>query len=660
MVEFLSGSDSKEIQDLLTTCKEGNKEEFFSCLEKVRFKRNLFPIEASLLCETVFSHGYYRLAEDIIKYCELEAANHSEIIQIRKHIDLDHIDLADVRIWLGGTVSLHPLIPAIEVGLIHHRFKPFVACGGFDTLHHDLLNNDSDLFKFNPDFVVLAYDISHLAPEVVAPRRNLLQAYKYIDQGIERLQGSLTSFREKSSADILIHTLPKGDFPELWYSDGTSASNSMDLHTYLNRKITDLCRSLDGVYVIDLSRLAEEIGYRNFSDERRRFFASYPASANAMASWGILISDCIHTIKKGPRKVIVLDLDDTLWGGIVGEVGPLGVDIGPQYPGNSYLEFQRNLLDLKSQGILLAVCSKNEKETALSVFKSHPYIAIHLDDIVSCQIGWEPKPEGLKQIAMDLNLGLNSFVFIDDSPQERASVRQILPEVLVPDLPRDPVERPAFLKSLRELWPLSITESDIKRTEFYIADKKRKYLKAEYEDYEKYLINLKQVLQVGLIANHEWKRVAQMHLRTNQFNMTTRRYSETDLHDICSKGSRIYTGSLEDCFGDQGIVVVAVIIPEKDIWKIDSFLMSCRVMKRDIDVSFLRYIGMQAISCEVHTLLGEYVPTERNKPVADFYRSFGFNGPSIMKGSSSQWWKLDIKSALPETPAVRIMERYEI
>lgn len=660
MGEYRNFSDPRGIRDLMAACKRGNKDEVTSCLGRILLKGNLCPKEASFLCENVFSNGFKAIVEDIIRNCDVKAAQHSDIMRMRKHIDFDYIELPEVKVWIGGTVSFHPLVSAIEIGLLHQGLKPRVRCGGFDTLHHDFLNAGSDLYKFNPDFVVLAYDLSHLAPEVVAPRQRLSQAREYIAKGVEMLQASLTSYRARSSAGILIHTIPKGDFPDLGYCDWVSASGNVHLHMCLNQKVTSLCQEIDGVYVVDLAKLAEEIGLGQFRDERRRFYGSFPASADAMVSWGTLAADCISTIKKGPRKVIVLDLDGTLWGGIVGEVGPLGVDIGPQYPGNAYVEFQRNLLDLKNQGILLSVCSKNDPEVALSVFRSHPHMPIHLDDIVSYQIGWDPKPKALMQIALDLNLGLDSFVFLDDSPHERAAIRQTFPEVLTPDLPRDPVDRPAFLKSIRELWPLSMTESDSRRTELYSADKRRKKLQVECEDYSSYLINLEQVLQVGLTDDHEWKRVAQMHVRTNQFNMTTRRYNETDLRNICSRGGRIYVGSLEDCFGNQGIVVTAVIIPENGIWRLDSFLMSCRVMSRGVEASFLKYIVSQAESNGVHTLLGEYIPTDRNKPAADFYRSFGFTGPSVMNNSSSQWWELDVELALPGTSAVRIVERSKV
>ena len=591
---------------------------------------------------------------------DLRTARYSQITQMRRRINLALIESPAVKIWIAGTVSVHPMVPAIEVGLLHHGFKAHVKCGGFNTLHQDFLDASSDLYCCAPDFVVLAYDLPHLVPEVVSPRRRLSLATGHIDQGVDRLRTSLTSFRARSSAEVVIHTLPKGGFPQLGYCDWGSPTGAAHLHTYLNQKITGLCQDVDGVYAVDLAGLAEEIGFMHFRDERRRFFASYPASADAMTFWGILVADCIRAAKKGPRKVIVLDLDGTLWGGIVGEVGPLGVDVGTEYPGNAYLEFQRNLLDLKAQGVLLAICSKNDPEVALSVFKSHPHMAIRLDDIVSYQIGWNPKSEGLRQIALDLNLGLDSFVFIDDSPHERATIRHAFPEVLVPELPRDCVEYPKFLKSIRELWPLSLTESDLRRTELYLADKERRKLRAEYTDPRGYLECLEQVLRVDLIDAHEYKRVAQMHVRINQFNMTTRRYSEADLHGICSRGDRIYVGSLKDCFGDQGIVIAAVVVPEDGIWRLDSLLMSCRVMSRDVDVSFLKAIVDRARSVGVNTLLGEYVPTERNKPAATFYESFGFDGPSVVDDSSSQWWRLDTTVTLPETSTVRIVQRTQL
>ena len=336
----------------------------------------------------------------------------------------------------------------------------------------------------------------------------------------------------------------------------------------------------------------------------------------------------IRNALAGPRKkLLALDLDNTLWGGVVGEDGMGGLDLAPTGSGARYYDFQKRVRDLRNMGVLLAVVSKNTPQDALDAIRTHPHMLLREDDFVSLMINWQPKPENLRQIAATLNIGLDSFVFIDDSPIERESVRTALPEVAVPDFPSDTSTLESFISDMsRDFFLLPrATDEDADKTEMYRAEAKREGEKTNFGTLEDFLASLDMELTLSPLSARDIPRAAQLTQKTNQFNTTTRRYTEADLARMSADPSWfIRIGSLRDRFGDLGQILLLIARIEGEKATIDTFLMSCRTMGRGVENAAVAEIESELEENGVDRIEAIYIPTPKNSPVADLWPRMGY------------------------------------
>ncbi|MBQ3709542.1 MAG: HAD-IIIC family phosphatase [Bacteroidales bacterium] len=321
------------------------------------------------------------------------------------------------------------------------------------------------------------------------------------------------------------------------------------------------------------------------------------------------------------KKCLVLDLDNTLWGGILGEDGPDGIKIGGDYPGKAFLLFQQGLLELSRNGVVLAVCSKNNEQEVLDLWEKNPYLVLRKEHFAAYRINWQDKASNLKELAEELNLGLDSFVFVDDNPTERALVKQLLPMVSVPDFPAQPYELPVFFKKLveEEFKVYSITEEDKAKTLQYQANAMRSNLQKRFEDFDGFLKSLDMHLTVGAANEYNIPRIAQMTQKTNQFNLTTKRYTDAEIRTMIEKGWKVFCLSVADRFGDSGITGCAIIKGNE----MDTFLLSCRILGKGIETAFLKKVLQMLREEGVSELNATYIPTAKNAQVKDFYEGVG-------------------------------------
>jgi FkbH-like protein len=344
-----------------------------------------------------------------------------------------------------------------------------------------------------------------------------------------------------------------------------------------------------------------------------------------------------------------LDLDGTLWGGIVGEVGSDGIHLGPAAPGIEFVEFQRALLNLTRRGIILALCSKNNMDDAMAVIRHHKYMVLREEHFGSMRINWKNKADNIRDIARELNIGLDSIVFIDDNPTERELVRQLLPEVLTVEMPKDFSRYRSTLESLSDFELLAVTREDEMRAAQYQASGKRQATRSMAKSLGEYLCSLNIKVEIELADTKHLSRLVQLFNKTNQFNLTTRRYQAGDVDNFLkSKNARMYTLSVQDRFGDHGLVGIALIFLDGQTWKIDSFLMSCRVMGLSVETAFLAKICDDALGEDIQTLVGEYLPTSKNHPVKEFYATHRFNLDRDDDGH--QFWKLNLDDGAIKKP----------
>jgi len=326
------------------------------------------------------------------------------------------------------------------------------------------------------------------------------------------------------------------------------------------------------------------------------------------------------------KKCIVLDLDNTLWGGIIGEDGFNGIKLGPDPPGNAFMEFQKTLLSFHQRGIILAINSKNNYDDAIKVIQEHPYMQLREDNFASLKINWNDKVSNMKEIAEEINIGLDSIIFFDDDPVNREFVKINLPQVEIIDLPRDPSEFVNILKRLNEFSVLKITQEDQQRGKMYVEQRKRNDLEKSSPNLEGFLKQLDLRVSIKTANDFTIPRISQLTLKTNQFNLTTKRYQENDIKKFAQdKSYLVGCAQVEDKFGDNGITGVFIVNKNNPKeWYLDTFLLSCRVMGREVEKGIIGYVIKKAKESGVQYLRAQFIPTQKNKPVEDFLPNCGF------------------------------------
>lgn len=322
------------------------------------------------------------------------------------------------------------------------------------------------------------------------------------------------------------------------------------------------------------------------------------------------------------KKCLVLDLDNTLWGGILGEDGIAGIKIGGDYPGKAFTYWQQSLLELKKSGVMLAICSKNNEADVLDAWDNNPFMVLRKGDFVAWRINWQDKTTNIQELAKELNIGLDSMVFIDDNPTERELIRQFLPMVEVPEFPDKPYQLMSFYdKLVNDYFKVySVTNEDKAKTEQYKANENRLALQKKIADFDDYLRSLEIKVKILPLDEYNLPRIAQMTQKTNQFNLTTRRYNENDIQQLSKEGCLIYCVSVSDKFGDSGITGVIILRPEsEDVVFIDSMLLSCRILGKGIEFAFLDAVLNKLVDKGYKTAKARYMKTAKNSQVCDFY-----------------------------------------
>ena len=446
-----------------------------------------------------------------------------------------------------------------------------------------------------------------------------------INMNYEKLSQELSDF--KTRFQYFISKIPKEKtiiaFTAETLFSFKPMNSSHDLFIALsdyNKSLIDIANSRPNSKVIDFKEFTYMIGTDVFN--WRYYYISQslinPKYNKKFISWFDLKLNAIRSKRK---KCLVLDLDNTLWGGILGEDGIDGINLGNTYPGLAFYDFQKALLELYKSGVILTVCSKNNEEDVIDCFLNHPSQIINKNHLSTYRINWIDKPSNIRSIADELNIGLDSFVFIDDNPVERERVKFELPMVSVPEFPDEPFKLPSFLKSVQEEFFQihQLTNEDKIKTKQYKANSKRKIFSKKFDNIDDYLSSLEMELQVFDCNELNITRISQMTQKTNQFNLTTKRYSEEDLIKIKNQNSIINCLSVKDRFGDNGITVASVINIKDKIAYIDSFLLSCRILGRGIENAYLSFLLNKLYKIGIKKVESKYIPSKRNIQTSEFY-----------------------------------------
>lgn len=390
--------------------------------------------------------------------------------------------------------------------------------------------------------------------------------------------------------------------------------------------LLDLSRECPNVRILPYRRLIEEMGAENAFSFKMWYMGRILHTNEAQKRMVDLLLHTVRLQERIPKKVLLLDLDNTLWGGLAGEADHSPVVLSQEHTGLMYRNLQRVIAQMQRQGVLLGIVSKNNEKDAMDIIASHPHMVLRPEDFVCMKINWRTKPKNIAEIAKELNLGMDSFVFWDDNPAERALVKTVLPQVTVPDFPEKPEELPgAMIRIYRQYFEqAAITGEDRQKTRQYAENAKRNALKAQAADFASYLRQLAmEIVRESPEAHPE--RLTQLVNKTNQFNLTTKRYEQSDLQKLLQDtGKRIYLYRVKDCFGDNGIVAAVIVDLAESVPAIDTFVMSCRVMGRNIENAIVDDIEKELYEEGRTSLRARYLPTAKNKPVENLFDKLGY------------------------------------
>jgi FkbH-like protein len=531
-----------------------------------------------------------------------------------------------LTVGIAASFTPQPLEAFVGTALLDAGVgRPRVVFADYNQIHQACLDPAS-VFGVELDRIALLWRIEDVfESNLIAALEGDRAAADELLDGIADLAAMVAQCARREGIPIVASIPPT---PDGFGIDRLDAASSVDigrLHDRATAIVIDQLADVDGVRLLDHRRLVEEIGAGSAHDLRSVLLYRQPYRPAMVELLGTELGRSVAAFDRVPPKVIALDCDNTLWGGIVGEDGPDDVQIGSSFPGSAFRDFQLALRRLSRRGVLLAICSKNNPEDVDEVFNTRSDLALRADDIAAWRVNWEPKSANLAAIARELNLGLESFVFVDDSDFELAEVAAAHPQVRCLRVPDDLEELPELLAGSGLFRSMRVSDEDRKRTDMVRQERRREAAKAEISP-EAFLASLGLRVEFFRVDGEHVGRVTQLINKTNQFNLTTRRRSETDVAAlIASPTSAVHAIRVADRFGDYGLVGVVVTEATGADWEIDTFLMSCRVLRRGVETAMLAAVAEMARAAGARRLLGRYEPSAKNAQVAGFFGDHGFD-----------------------------------
>ena len=535
--------------------------------------------------------------------------------------------LPRIRLAILSSSTVDQLIPGIRVAGLRRRLLIDVHVAPYGQYRQQLLDDASPLRAFRPEYVLLSVS----AREAIA-RTPLTATSAEVDDSINRVLEELSSLwnkaRKNLGATVVQQTFLNVADPLFGSFDRLVPGAPTQQIARLNDRLAAVA-AREGALLLDIARAGERDGLDSWFDIARWLQGKLEIAPLAVAMYGELVVRIIAAQRGLSKKCLVLDLDNTVWGGIVGDDGADGIVLGEgSAAGEAYLAMQRYAKQLAQRGVILSVCSKNDPTVAETVFRDHPEMILKRSDIAAFVANWDDKAANLKRIASQLNIGLDSLVFVDDNPAERARIRQSLPSVAVPELPPDPAHYVRCLADAGYFEATAFTAEDGARSEQYAANASREALQQASDGLDEFLRDLEMVVVSGPFKSVDLVRIAQLINKTNQFNPTTRRYSldEVSRFAACDRCITLQF-RLVDRFGDNGIVSAMILRPDKagQVFEIDTWVMSCRVFGRQLEYEAMNIAVETVRVAGAQFLRADYIPTAKNRVVQDLYSNLGFS-----------------------------------
>ncbi|TXN75919.1 HAD-IIIC family phosphatase [Methylobacterium sp. WL18] len=545
--------------------------------------------------------------------------------------------LSTFKLGIMGTGTTDLIVPPLIASAARHGVALQAITGRYESALQDALDRESAINVFGPNAVLVALDHRSLPIDTVPGEAEL--AERIVEDCTQVYVTICDAVRQHCGAFCILQTIaipPEAIFGSL---DRSVPGTLEWIINRINDKITDLAHR-DGNVLFDVARIASVVGTANWFSPKEWNIAKLAFSYSSIPFYADRLGSLLGALQGKSRKCIILDLDNTIWGGVIGDDGITGINMRQgDATGEAHLALQKVALELYKRGILLAVSSKNTDEVAREPFRVHPEMLLREKHIVAFQANWRDKASNIVAIAAELNIGLDSLVFIDDNPVERDQIRHSLPQVLVPELSAEPSEYAWRTLATGAFEAITFAQEDKNRTQAYRTNAQRLALKSEAINLETYLESLEMQIYFDQFDEIGRSRIAQLINKSNQYNLTTRRYTENDIAIIGNdRGAFTLQVRLKDKFGDNGMISVVICHHEKPLsWRIDTWLMSCRVLGRGVENVVLWEILHHARKAGVSTLIGEWRPTGRNALVRDHYEKLGFTLSREEADGSTHW-----------------------
>jgi FkbH-like protein len=557
--------------------------------------------------------------------------------ELKRNLTKDFSSLPLRRLALLGDSATQFLAKAIKAHGYQEKINFEIFEADFDQLDRQILDSASELYRSEPEFIVLYLSSEKLLDRFA--RTGLEVRTRFGEQIVSEIQNWWDTIARHGRAKVIhLNFIEINDAIFGHFAAKVPASFSFQIKK-INYELMKLAQEQKHVFIADVAGLSNQAGYINAHDARLYSMAKVAFALDFLPPVAKAIVDVIKAISGAVKKCLILDLDNTVWGGVIGDDGMENIQIGELGMGHAFDRLQTWAKELKHRGIILAVCSKNELATAKRPFQEHPDMILRLEDIAVFVANWNNKADNIKQIQTTLNIGFDSMVFLDDSPFERNLVREHLPEVTIPELPEDPALYVPHLCALNLFETASFSDEDRERTRQYQEEAVRHDFQKSFTSVDEYLKSLDMASEVKAFDDFSIPRVAQLTQRSNQFNLRTVRYTEADI-DRLRRANECLTMSfgLADKFGDYGLIGLIILSRHGSIGAfIDTWIMSCRVLKRGMEEFIVNQMALKARSQGFQRLVGEYLPTPKNSMVKNLYEQMGF---TACEGR----WELDLAS----------------
>jgi len=559
-----------------------------------------------------------------------------------------------IRIAFLASSTINGFEETMRVKCFQKGIDCITYVADYNQYNQEILNQDSGLYKFKPDITFLILDTRHILGECFFSPYSIEHhdRKQIVYTKHKEIQNICRTFHENFDSKLVVTSLQIPSYSPYGISEGENYGLK-DIIYKINHELFDEFQqpASPKVFIYDFNEFVSKFGENNIFNYKQFFSGDIKISTEYIPKFINELMGYVYAVSGITKKCIVLDLDNTLWGGVIGEDGFDNIKLGDNPVGRSFVEFQKRLLALNKRGIVLAINSKNNFDDAIKVIQKHPNMILRENNFACVKINWDDKVENLQKIAEELNIGLDSLVFFDDDPINQEYVRESLPEVLVVEIPKDSSQYSQIITEMKDFDVLKITDEDTKRSGMYLGQKKRKELQSKVGNFNEFLKQMNIEVNVKKADSFSIPRISQLTLKTNQFNLTTKRYQEEEVSKFSSSDDKIVECvQVSDKFGDNGITGTYIIEKKNnEEWIIDTFLLSCRIMGRGVEEIMMNQIIENAKLAGIKRIKGEFVPTAKNKPAENFYQNLGFQ-------KENTFWVFNTDNAIKKPEHIKVIK----